>query len=110
MPETGLAFFFEHRQRHKGEQIMRGRKYVLRSDVMYRLESESEGGNDAQQGVEPTRAIRLPALPVWSSDRKGCSPVALGVIETAATERTLPVHFGQSRVSSRLRTLDQLGG
>ncbi|MEO0424021.1 MAG: 2OG-Fe(II) oxygenase [Pseudomonadota bacterium] len=37
LPETGLALFFEHQRRHKGEQVMRGRKYVLRSDVMCRL-------------------------------------------------------------------------
>ena len=34
-PKTGLALFFAHRLLHKGEQVTEGRKYVLRTDVMY---------------------------------------------------------------------------
>lgn len=34
-PQTGLALFFEHPLLHKGEPIMSGHKYVLRTDVMY---------------------------------------------------------------------------
>ncbi len=35
-PEPGLALFFTHHLCHKGEPVSEGRKYVLRTDVMYR--------------------------------------------------------------------------
>lgn len=35
-PETGMALFFVHELKHKGQAVTSGRKYVLRSDVMYR--------------------------------------------------------------------------
>jgi predicted 2-oxoglutarate/Fe(II)-dependent dioxygenase YbiX len=35
-PTTGMALLFRHRQLHEGAPVRRGRKYVLRSDVMYR--------------------------------------------------------------------------
>jgi len=34
-PEAGLALFFTHELLHKGEPVREGRKYVLRTDVMY---------------------------------------------------------------------------
>lgn len=34
-PKTGMALFFEHAIHHKGEPVLEGRKYVLRTDVMY---------------------------------------------------------------------------
>ena len=34
-PERGMGLFFPHELRHKGEPVLRGRKYVLRTDVMY---------------------------------------------------------------------------
>jgi len=34
-PETGLGLFFLHPVHHKGEPVVSGRKYVLRTDVMY---------------------------------------------------------------------------
>jgi hypothetical protein len=34
--ETGKALFFEHDVRHQGAPVERGRRYVLRTDVMYR--------------------------------------------------------------------------
>ena len=42
VPQTGMALFFEHQVHHKGEQVSEGRKYVLRSDVMYSAEEEWE--------------------------------------------------------------------
>jgi predicted 2-oxoglutarate/Fe(II)-dependent dioxygenase YbiX len=36
-PQTGMGLFFIHHLRHKGQPVTRGRKYVLRTDVMYRL-------------------------------------------------------------------------
>lgn len=34
-PQTGTALVFLHNQYHEGAFVVRGRKYVLRSDVMY---------------------------------------------------------------------------
>ena len=34
-PETGLALIFQHALMHEGAAVTSGRKYVLRSDVMY---------------------------------------------------------------------------
>lgn len=36
VPTEGQALFFRHEVHHKGEPVVSGRKYVLRSDVMYR--------------------------------------------------------------------------
>lgn len=36
VPITGMALFFVHALPHEGAPVIRGRKYVLRSDVMYR--------------------------------------------------------------------------
>jgi len=35
-PERGAVLLFVHHVRHQGAAVSRGRKYVLRSDVMYR--------------------------------------------------------------------------
>lgn len=35
-PRRGMALVFEHRRLHRGAAVTRGRKYVLRTDVMYR--------------------------------------------------------------------------
>jgi predicted 2-oxoglutarate/Fe(II)-dependent dioxygenase YbiX len=40
-PKTGMALFFIHHLKHKGQPVTRGRKYVLRTDVMYRLQTDS---------------------------------------------------------------------
>jgi 2OG-Fe(II) oxygenase superfamily len=34
-PERGMALVFRHRQLHEGTPVIQGRKYVLRTDVMY---------------------------------------------------------------------------
>jgi prolyl 4-hydroxylase len=34
-PTTGMALIFEHKLVHEGAAVISGRKYVLRSDVMY---------------------------------------------------------------------------
>ena len=36
-PRQGLALVFAHAQLHEGTPVTRGRKYVFRSDVMYRV-------------------------------------------------------------------------
>ena len=37
VPKQGMALVFEHQQLHEGAQVESGRKYVLRTDVMYSL-------------------------------------------------------------------------
>lgn len=42
LPERGMALFFEHSLIHQGAPVIRGRKYVLRTDVMYRRDDPME--------------------------------------------------------------------
>jgi len=42
VPQTGMALFFEHGTYHIGELVSRGRKYVLRTDVMYAADEVDE--------------------------------------------------------------------
>ena len=41
-PEKGTALVFRHELKHEGKAIHTGIKYVLRSDIMYRLNKEDE--------------------------------------------------------------------
>jgi hypothetical protein len=43
-PERGKALVFAHQQLHEGAPVLSGRKYVLRTDVMYRRGAPSGGG------------------------------------------------------------------
>ena len=43
VPRTGMALVFYHRLLHEGAEVLTGRKYVLRSDVMYRRWGMSAG-------------------------------------------------------------------
>jgi len=45
-PKQGLALFFVHETHHKGEPVLDGRKYVLRTDVMYASEDEEEADEE----------------------------------------------------------------
>ena len=45
-PRQGMALFFEHETHHRGDRVVEGRKYVLRSDVMYASEDIEEGFKD----------------------------------------------------------------
>ncbi len=42
VPEAGTALVFEHRILHRGAPVTAGRKYVLRTDVMYRWVGQGE--------------------------------------------------------------------
>jgi hypothetical protein len=42
LPERGTALVFMHRLLHEGTPVVKGRKYVLRTDVMYR-QRDDEG-------------------------------------------------------------------
>jgi prolyl 4-hydroxylase len=48
-PSPGKALVFDHRRLHEGAAVRKGRKYVLRTDVMYQREQ------DARQTPEPDR-------------------------------------------------------
>jgi len=48
-PTRGTALLFVHAQLHEGAEVKTGRKYVLRSDVMYRLD---EGASDPDADEE----------------------------------------------------------
>lgn len=37
VPKEGMALIFLHKLYHEGSEVLEGRKYVLRSDVMYKL-------------------------------------------------------------------------
>lgn len=39
-PKQGSALIFVHRQLHEGAALLKGRKYVLRTDVMYRRSAD----------------------------------------------------------------------
>ena len=39
-PKAGKALFFLHKYLHQGEPVAKGRKYVLRTDVMYRSDPQ----------------------------------------------------------------------
>jgi predicted 2-oxoglutarate/Fe(II)-dependent dioxygenase YbiX len=42
-PECGKALLFEHQQLHEGAPVVKGCKYVLRTDVMYRPTAATSG-------------------------------------------------------------------
>ncbi len=46
-PQKGMALVFEHEQLHEGAPVTAGRKYVIRTDVMYRIKQ----GNRPQESV-----------------------------------------------------------
>ena len=37
VPKKGMALVFMHNLRHEGKEVLSGTKYVLRTDIMYRL-------------------------------------------------------------------------
>jgi len=41
-PKTGTALCFIHEQKHEGSPVPKGTKYVIRTDVMYRMKSKME--------------------------------------------------------------------
>jgi prolyl 4-hydroxylase len=45
-PSPGKALVFDHVRLHEGAAVRRGRKYVLRTDVMYRRSQEAEPASE----------------------------------------------------------------
>jgi len=41
VPKTGSVLIFQHRLLHEGSELVKGRKYTIRTDVMYRPPSKS---------------------------------------------------------------------
>lgn len=50
VPQTGMALFFLHSIYHKGEPVLQGRKYVLRTDVMYANYASKRFGGSRSRG------------------------------------------------------------
>ena len=50
-PERGMALGFAHSQLHEGAPVVRGRKYVLRTDVMYTSGTRLSANVGPQGGV-----------------------------------------------------------
>ncbi len=46
VPKKGMALFFEHETYHIGELVTQGRKYVVRTDVMYSEEDADESADE----------------------------------------------------------------
>lgn len=46
-PRSGTALVFMHHRLHSGDEVSAGRKYVLRTDVMYRRDGALAVANDA---------------------------------------------------------------
>ena len=46
-PRTGLGVVFDHGLRHQGAAVTHGRKYVLRSDVMFRRRRQSSSSSSS---------------------------------------------------------------
>lgn len=53
-PERGMALVFVHRQLHEGAPVIAGRKYVLRTDVMY-VQDQYASGAPATRCVDVER-------------------------------------------------------
>ena len=49
VPNEGTALLFQHSTHHKGEPVREGRKYVLRTDVMYASDLDEVEDLDSQQ-------------------------------------------------------------
>ena len=50
-PDGGMALVFVHLQLHEGAPVVDGRKYVLRTDVMYALGTQTEETDSANTAV-----------------------------------------------------------
>jgi predicted 2-oxoglutarate/Fe(II)-dependent dioxygenase YbiX len=51
VPKAGSVLLFEHRMYHEGEKLRKGRKYAIRSDVMYMSRERYNQENDGLQNV-----------------------------------------------------------
>lgn len=50
-PQRGKALVFAHRQLHEGAPVIEGRKYVLRTDVMYTIGAPAGDTTASRSGV-----------------------------------------------------------
>jgi predicted 2-oxoglutarate/Fe(II)-dependent dioxygenase YbiX len=63
-PSPGKALAFDHRRLHEGAAVRKGRKYVLRTDVMYQLNEKAEPSQPSGcRGAVPAAARSTGALP-----------------------------------------------
>jgi hypothetical protein len=57
-PQTGDCLVFDHRLLHEGAQVIKGEKFILRSDVMY-LKTPLQGEERSEEEEKRERGIRL---------------------------------------------------
>ncbi|XP_048737946.2 uncharacterized protein LOC125652647 [Ostrea edulis] len=50
-PETGMAILFNHQRLHEGGQLLSGKKYILRTDIMYKKIEEKKLGENQEKAV-----------------------------------------------------------
>eukprot|EP01112_Ceratiomyxa_fruticulosa_P013515 TRINITY_DN3803_c0_g2_i4.p1 TRINITY_DN3803_c0_g2~~TRINITY_DN3803_c0_g2_i4.p1 ORF type:complete len:220 (-),score=34.51 TRINITY_DN3803_c0_g2_i4:110-769(-) len=58
VPQAGMALIFLHPIMHEGEQVVGGMKYILRTDIMYKRDSDFVVDEDPKE-VEARRLFRL---------------------------------------------------
>ncbi|CAF1204171.1 unnamed protein product [Rotaria sordida] len=51
-PETGMVLIFQHEMFHEGEAVLTGKKYIMRSDVMYKRILINPMSKEEQQARE----------------------------------------------------------
>lgn len=50
-PEAGMAILFNHQRLHEGEQLLSGKKYILRTDIMYRKIGEKKMDEKQEKAI-----------------------------------------------------------
>ena len=64
VPRTGSVLLFEHQCYHEGATLEQGRKYVVRSDLMYTDKGPgheySKGLNRSSERIHPANGKRRP--------------------------------------------------
>ena len=49
IPEQGMVLLFQHDIWHEGEELIKGKKYIIRSDIMYQANKTEEEGKEPDQ-------------------------------------------------------------
>jgi len=83
-PQRGTAIVFDHRLWHDGEAVDGGRKYVLRTDVLYRRESIHKLRPVSDPSDGKMRSLAGHQGYIWS-----VIPIGSGRLATASRDRTI---------------------
>lgn len=52
IPQTGMVLLFQHNIWHEGEELVKGKKYIIRSDIMYEANETQDDQKEQQQEEE----------------------------------------------------------